>query len=66
VDEIIHVAKLELDRRPHVIEPHDPRVLAYDFKAAIHVPPVVVGHFKDEEVLKEIAVVHCECTTGER
>jgi hypothetical protein len=58
VDEFIHVTELELDRGADVVEADDAGVLADDFQAAFQLALVIVRHFQDEQVLKDVAVDH--------
>ena len=56
VDEGIHLAELELDRRPDVVVADDGGMVADDLEPALDAAPVVVGQFQDEEVLEQIAI----------
>lgn len=56
MDKPIDIPKLELDRRPHVVEADNGRVVANDPEPTVKPAPVVVGHFEDEEVLEQVAV----------
>lgn len=56
VDEGVHVAELEFDRRPDVVVAEDGGMVADDLEPALDLAPVVVGQFEDEEVLEQIAV----------
>ena len=56
MDEGIHIAELELDRRPYVVEAHDGGVVADDFEPAVKPAPVVVRHLEDEQVFEQVAV----------
>ena len=56
VDEAVHVADLEFDRRPDVVEPDDPGEIVHDFQAPLDTAPMVVRHFEHEKLVKNISV----------
>jgi hypothetical protein len=52
VDERIHVSELQLDGRANIIEADDLRELRDNAQSPIDVAPVVIGHFKDEQLVE--------------
>jgi hypothetical protein len=56
VDERIHVAKLQLDRRSDAVITNDFRKVVNNPFAPIQTTPVIVCHFEDEKVFKEISI----------
>ena len=56
MDEFINVAKLQFDGRFDVVVADDGGVVADDLQAAIELAPMVVGKFKDEQILEQLVV----------
>ena len=54
MDEGINIAELELDGRTHVVETNDLGKFGNDAESAIQLPPMVVGHFQNEEFLENV------------
>ena len=56
VDEAVEIAELQLDGGAHVVEPHDPAVLADDLQPALEAALVIVGHLQHEEIFEDVSV----------
>ena len=54
----VDVAELELDGGPHVVETHDLREGADNLQRPLETPPMVVGHFQNEELFEDVTVDH--------
>jgi hypothetical protein len=39
-------------------------MLPNDLEAAVHASPMVVSHFEDEQIFKEVTVIHGEHSVG--
>jgi hypothetical protein len=52
MDKRIHVSELQLDGRANIIEADDLRELRDNAQAPVDVAPVVIGHFKDEQLVE--------------
>ena len=52
MDELLDVAKLQLDRRADIVVAHDGGVVADDLQSAVDAAQMVVGELEDEQVFE--------------
>jgi hypothetical protein len=58
VNEIVDVAKLQLDGGANVVVPDNGREFLYDPKTAIHIAPVIIGELENEQLVENVAIDH--------
>jgi hypothetical protein len=58
VDEGVHIAELQFDGGANIVIAGDCAKFPDDAQAAVHVPPVIIGQFKNEKIFKNISIDH--------
>ena len=56
VHKAVHVSELELDGGAHVVEADHAAVLMHNIQGALEAALVIIGHFKNEQVFKDITI----------
>ena len=52
MDKTVHIAKLEFDRCPDIIESHHLGIIINDLQPAFQPPPMVIGQFQHEQIFE--------------
>ena len=55
MDESVHITELEFDGSPYVVKPGNPAVLSYNLKPSLKATLMVIRHFEDEQVFKNVS-----------
>src|SRR5271155_3966301 len=50
--------KLQLDRSPHLVGPHNMGELTDEFQALFHASEMVSSHIENEKILKNVPICH--------
>ena len=64
MDESVHVAELQLDGRPDVIESNHLGERIDDLKAAFEAAEMVIGHFQHKQVFENVTIDHSASSIG--